>query len=233
MEYLQWVLWIAGLSLQFLVLAALLAGPYKQLPILFAYSICLLVTTVVDIAVYHAIGNTHPSYYDYYWGAELVRQSGLFALVVSLVLDVMPEGNRRKLILRLIVTGAILFWVGSMTLHYNRYLNVWMTQVTRNLSFCSAIMNLVLWFILLSAEKKDLRRLMIGGGLGLQLTGEAIGQSIRQLQHSYALSLAGGMLIVLAHFLCLYIWWQALSRRSTAGPPTRPPGRDFFEGARA
>jgi hypothetical protein len=56
-----------------------------------------------------------------------------------------------------------------------------------------------------------MQRLMIAGGLGLQMTGEAIGQAIRQMHLSYGVSVAGSVFIVLTHLLCLFIWWRALS----------------------
>jgi hypothetical protein len=52
---------------------------------------------------------------------------------------------------------------------------------------------------------------MIAGGLGLQMTGEAIGQAIRQLNVSMQVSLGGSIFIVLTHFLCLFIWWRAFT----------------------
>ena len=210
-QFLQYAFWLIGLALQHLVLVAMLGGAYRQFPILFAYTLCLLGTTVADIAIFFTIGDTHPLYSEYYWSAELLRQSGLFSVVISLLLDVMPAGAQRKTLLRLVLSGAVLFWFGSIVSHHDDRLNVWMTQVTRNLSFCSAIVNLTVWFALVSSQVKDTRRLMIAGGLGLQMTGEAIGQSIRQLRISEPVFWAANILIVLAHFVCLYIWWQAFS----------------------
>src|SRR5437588_542548 len=58
---------------------------------------------------------------------------------------------------------------------------LWVTQVARDLSFASVVLTLVLWLILISSRKKDHQLLMVTGGLGLQFTGEAIGQSLRQV----------------------------------------------------
>ena len=40
------------------------------------------------------------------------------------------------------------------------------------------------------------------------LAGKAIGHSLRQISSSTVL--AGELILVLSHLLCLYIWWQAL-----------------------
>jgi hypothetical protein len=51
---------------------------------------------------------------------------------------------------------------------------------------------------------------MVSGGLGIQMAGKAIGHSLRQL--SPLNPLAGDLVIVLSHLLCLYIWWHAFRR---------------------
>ena len=52
-----------------------------------------------------------------------------------------------------------------------------MTPWTRDLNFCSAILDLALWALLIAAREKDHRLLLLSGGLGIQFTGEAIGES--------------------------------------------------------
>lgn len=86
-----------------------------------------------------------------------------------------------------------------------------MTTVARNLSFFTAVLNLVAWFMFVRVQPRDVQRLMIAGGLGLQMTGEAIGQAVRQMNVSMQVSLGGSIFIVLTHLLCLFIWWRALT----------------------
>jgi xanthosine utilization system XapX-like protein len=161
------------------------------------------------------VGRASTIYQNYYWGAELTRQSAMFLVVVSLALDVIPDNRRRRMILNLVMAGAGLFWLGSLLLTYQSELNPWMTQVVRNLSFGSAVLDLGLWFALISSRSRDTTRLMIVGGLGLQMTGEAIGTSIRQLLPGWNTALAGSLFVVFAHFLCLVIWLYAFSRLSS------------------
>jgi hypothetical protein len=87
-----------------------------------------------------------------------------------------------------------------------------MTPWTRDLNFCSAILDLALWALLIAAREKDQCLLLLSGGLGIKFTGEAVGTSIRQLAlrtRSRTLSLSGGVLMLLANLIFLYIWWQA------------------------
>jgi hypothetical protein len=207
MRYLQWAFWVSGLYLQFLVLAALMSGPYREFPVLFLYIVCLLVTTVSDIVLYTI---RHPAYANAYWASEVIRQSALFSVVISMVLSAIPEARSRRATLYVVFAAALLFWAGSMAVHYQPAVNRWMTGVIRDLSFCSAVLNLGLWFVLISRPNRNMRQLLIAGGLGIQMTGDAIGQSIRQMQLSAATFHAGNILIVLTHLLCLYIWTRAL-----------------------
>lgn len=219
MKILQWSLWTVGLTLQYLVTLALLAGPFRQFTVIFAYILCLSITTVTDILMWFDFGNLSHLYHQYYWTADLLRESALYAVVISLVFHAMPHGRRRAALVRLLISVAFLFWIGSILIYQGPNLNRWMVKVVRNLSFSSAIATLILWFVLIASDKRNMRLLVITGGLGLQMTGEAIGQSLRQI--SKQTNLLGGLTMVFAHFLCLYIWWRAFR-----APPenTPPPG---------
>jgi hypothetical protein len=88
-----------------------------------------------------------------------------------------------------------------------------MTKVTRDLMFGSVGLTLLLWSTLIASKKKDDQLLMITGGLGLQFTMEAIGQSMRQLsQHRPTLLLAANILVSVAHLMRLYVWREAFRR---------------------
>ena len=212
MHILQWSLWIVGLTLQYLVTLALIAGPFRQFTVVFVYILALIITTVTDIIMSFDVGKLGKVYQSYYWSADLLRESTLYAVVISLLLHAMPDGRRRDALVRLLVVIAILFWIGSLVVYQEPDLNRWMVKVVRNLSFCSAVATLVLWFVLIASEKRDTRLLLITGGLGLQMTGEAIGQSLREI--SKCTSLFGGLLMVFAHFLCLFIWWRAFQPKA-------------------
>lgn len=211
LKVVQWAFWVIGLGLQILLTVALWQRAGRVFPALFAYILCLLATTTADILAYVVLGKSSYYYRTYYWSAELVRQSALFALVVSLAMHMLPEGRRTEAFGRMIALGGGLIWIGSVAICYTANLNTWMTTVVRNLSFFTGVLNLLAWFMFARVQPRDTQRLMIAGGLGLQMTGEAIGQAIRQLNLSRDISLGGSIFIVLTHFLCLFIWWRALS----------------------
>lgn len=214
-QTLQGILWTVGLGLQFLVLSALLSGPFKEFLVIFIYTICLFVTSTLEILVALDSGQLSRTWQQYYWIGELIRQTGMYCVVVSLAIRALPPDSRRPVLQRTVIAVASVFWIGSMLIYYGPLIATWMTRAIRNLSLSTAIANLILWFVLIATERRDTRLFLITGGLGLQMTGEAVGQSMRQFRGN--IMFAGSMITVLAHFLCLYIWWQAF--RNEPPPP--------------
>ena len=218
MSYLQWSFWIIGLGLQYLVLAALLGGAWKRNLPMVVYLACLILTTVADIFAAVTKSNNTRVWYTFFYYAELARQTTLYILVISLMLRVIPVGSLRSSLSRLLIVLAVLFWTASLVIHQQPKIAHWMVPVIRDLSFSSALMTLAVWFILIASEKRDTSLLMIVGALGIQMTGDAIVQSLMQL--SSTTSSVGRNLAVLPHFLCLWVWWKAFHYRE---PQPVPP----------
>jgi hypothetical protein len=226
----QYVSWVVGLPLELLIIGTLIRGPYRRYPLLLVYTIALFLATVVEIpanlAFFSGVRLSHSRAF-YYWINEGILQALIFAVVISLVYQATAELRTRGLVRTALIGLATLFAVGSFWIHYDPRVVVgtWMTQWTRDLNFTSAVLDLALWAILLASRKRDPRLLLLSGGLGIQFTGEAVGESIRQM---FPLSLSpGDVLIVMADLACLWIWWQALR---TAVAPNRAsvpaPGRE-------
>ena len=207
-------LWVAtlliGISLQILVIAALLRGAYREFKILFVYIVALFLTTVVEAAAFF-----NPQIWShtsrYYWIADSIRQGLIYCVVIALTYRVMENSRSRSAIQRALVGGAILFTVLSLYFTRDPRFGFWMARVGRNLGFCAVILNLVLWAVLIKYRQANRLLLLISGGLGIQMAGKAIGHSLRQFSqevHSL-IQIAGDLIIVLSHIACLYIWWQA------------------------
>ena len=190
------------------MLAALVRGSWRQYWAVFLYMACLTVTSVAEIAVLIEYGLKSTQYAYCYWCGELLRQTTLYVTIVSLLLQAIPASRVRATMLRLLVTVAVIFWVGSLWVYQQPSFSPWMARVVRNLAFCSSIVNLGLWFALIASEKRHSQLLMITGGLGLQMTGEAIGLSLRHVSGGKA-TMLGNFLATFTHWLCLYIWWRA------------------------
>jgi len=123
---------------------------------------------------------------------------------------------------------------GSLLFHWsNPNLNYRWTLVARDLNFLSAVLDLALWMTLIANRKRDRYLLMLSGGLGLQFSGEALGQSIRDIamrSHSKPLSLAGTCLVVISNLICLYVWWQTFRQYNQAQNRKKPVAEETATG---
>ena len=220
---------VIGLPLELLIIAILVRGGYRRFPFILAYTIADFLATVVELP--SALGYVRGMPWaavplaEVYWIDEAILQVLIYAVVMSLIYQATGKLRSRRIVRASLIAGAILFAGISFWIHWNPALNKgsFMTPWTRDLNFCSAILDLALWALLIAAREKDQCLLLLSGGLGIQFTGEAIGTSIRQLalrSRSRAMSLTGGVVMLLANLLFLYIWWQALR----AAPVRQQPG---------
>ena len=215
---LQYASWAVGIPLELLIIAAFLRGLYRQFPFVFLYTIALFLSTVVEIPNAAYLTGIHFSHSRafYYWLDEGILDVLVYVLVMSLVYRATAGLQSRTLVRAGLATGAAVVGAGSFLVHYDPHvvLGMWMTLWSRDLNFISALADLTLWMILLTARKKDPRLLLLSGGLGIQFTGEAVGQSLRTLL-PWSLS-PGDVIITLANLASLYIWWQALRTQPVA-----------------
>ncbi len=211
MVWLQWLPFFVSLALQVLVIGSLRRGGYKDYPFVFIYSLVLIMTTVVDGAA-HADAGIRDWTQGFYRN-EALRQLLLFTVVMSLMdraIAGRPYRGRIRFFFTLFATAAVLV---SVSIHWGSQPSLWATQVGRDLSFASVVLTLLLWVTLLSSQRKDTQLLMVTGGLGLQFTGEAIGQSIRQISHhNRTLLFIGNGLMIASHLIRLYVWREAFRR---------------------
>lgn len=218
MTYVYWIVWLLGLALQVLVIRALLQGSYTKFRFLLAFVIVVFLTSVIDGAAFLDLGEWRKQTRVYFWINDSIRQIMVFGLVFSLVAKAIAGSAlarwRAKLPLLAFLLCAVAVWQA-----YTPDRSSWMTGVLRNISFGAAIINFLLWSALLASRDRDRRLLAVSGGLGLQMTGEAIGHSIRQLAiagQTRWLATTGNFILLIAHLLCLFVWWQALRRTAEA-----------------
>jgi hypothetical protein len=197
--------------------------------LVFAYTIADFLTTVVElpsgVGYIRSLPWAANAYAALYWFDETVLQVLVYAVVMSLIYQATGKLRSRRIVRASLIAGAILFAGISFLIHWDPALNVgsFMTPWIRDLNFCSAILDLALWALLIASREKDHRLLLLSGGLGILFTGEAIGESTRILairSHSRPISLFGNSLIMMTNLLFLYIWWQALR----AAPAREQPG---------
>jgi len=213
--------YVVGLPLELLLIAALVRGPYKRFPFLFLYTLVDFLTSIIEIRPSLNYELRSPQavheWAFIYWVDERIMQTLMFLLVISLIWTAAAYLRPRRTVLAAVIAGTLAFAAISFAIHYDPRIVVgkWMTPWTRDLNFCAAILDLTLWFLLIRPGKRDYCLLMVSGALGIRFTGQAIGESLRniaQALHSRSPSIlfAGNFLIVAANMICLYIWWRSL-----------------------
>jgi hypothetical protein len=223
MAWLQWAIFFVSLALQIYIIALLRRGAYRNYPFVLAYSVVLLLTSIADAAATAGLLSlSKPELRFFYYRNDAARQFLLFVVVVSLIERAMQASPHRMRVRVGLGALAVFSVFISLTVHSNaRSFVLWMTEVTRDLSFGSVALTLLLWSLLISWPRKDHQLLMVTGGLGLQFTGEAIGQSLRQISHHHhAILFTGNLLMSVAHLLRLYVWLEAF-RKANVSPQTQ------------
>ena len=226
MKVLQWFFILIGGYLQVMVTASMVRSSYRKFPVLFTYVIASFLATVVEMAVFLDLMNWSMVTHNYYWVSEGILQLLVFLLVLSLIYRAMEGQPSRPSLMRLLAFGALAIISISYIANWGGSMNSSMTVVFGNMSFAAVVLNLILWFMLIRHRGTDPRVLMISGGLGVQMAGEAIGHSLRRLaipQHSRGLVFAGNIVLLTSQLLSLYIWWQTLRRPAPAPPRASVP----------
>jgi hypothetical protein len=226
---LSWLLFAASLVLQAMVLNSLRRGAYRTYSFVFAYSLVLFFTTVWDGLIFSRALSFPKALADlYFYRNEAVRQFMLFGVVIALIdrsLKSYQHRGRARIFLTMTVLTSVCLSLSIHSASASRFI-LWMTQVARDLSFGAVVLTLLLWLTLISSRKKDYQLLMVIGGLGLQFTGEAIGQSLRQIgmhDRDWRIQLAGNLIAGLAQVLRLYVWSQAFRRTATSDEKEEEP----------
>jgi hypothetical protein len=205
------------LSLAVLTLQRLLSGWWRQYYLLGLILVLLLANVVPPIASYISNGNwTLSSAQKMYWILALMSQVTTFLLVLQLIYRVGKELPTQATLVRMLTLGAIAVAAISVIIHFDKRPNAFMTALTRDLTFLTALLNMVLWRFLLQLRKRDFLLLAVSAGLGIQCTGDAIGHSFRMLGKGIGQAAAvtefGNILMSLSAVITIAIWHTAFSR---------------------
>jgi hypothetical protein len=109
------------------------------------------------------------------------------------------------------IVAPVLVFVGvTLYLLYNPQSGRgWILPLSRNLSFCEELLNFVLWTILIRNRSRDVVLLLVSAGLGIQVTGEVIGRTIRLYARAPSISWLPDAIVLLCEVGALYIWYRA------------------------
>jgi hypothetical protein len=222
--YFQWAIWMTAATLLALVITRMLAGWYRRFPLVFAYCVASLLGIIAQVAA----RNERQFAIHLYWYSEQIEQTLVYCIVIVLIYQALnPE--RRAQVGRWLIASAALVAVASAMVHWGQRAvsySLWMTSWSRDLNFAAAILDLLLWTVLIASRRKDRILLMISGGLGIKFTGAAIGYSLSLIpgaSNRMAIFI-GGIIKVITYLVCLYVWWEAF-RRARSDVQLEPAGR--------
>ena len=201
-----------------MTLHALLRGWYRRFPFVFAYILVGFLADVIEvptrIAAYFNRQVAPHTPATYYWLDEVLLQVLMFALVVNLISSATARLRSRRILRAALIGAPLLIAAVALAVEYRSGVEygVWITPWLRDLNFSSSMLDLLLWMLLIASQQREYKLLMLSGALGIQFTGEAIGNALRTMatpRQSRPLSFTGTILFGLADMACLFIWWRA------------------------
>lgn len=176
----------AGYAIQFAlavllnlgVIFALVRGPLRRFPIVLFFCILQIVFAVGSNVLYFYVGS-HSAFSRWYWTGDMVGHACISLIIISMIREALAGQPSRRQVPPLLIAGMIAVALVSLVLFYSPQLNKWITPVSRNLSFGEEVLNLVLWSLLLQRSDFDSQFLIVSAGIGIQVTGEVVGHTLR------------------------------------------------------
>ena len=207
-----------------LTLQRLLSGWWRHYYLLGLILVFGLAAVIPPVASWASNGNWKlSSAQRLYWIQALTAQGAMALLVLQLIYRVGRETPARAALIRLLTLGSVLVAAISVAVHFDKRPNTFMASVTRDLTFLSAILNMILWRFLMQVRKKDFLLLAVSAGLGIQCTGDAVGHSFRllakQVGSAQLIYDFGNILMSLSAVMTVAIWHTAFSRSKYPGNP--------------
>ncbi len=181
----------------------------RRFPGVFFYLLVLFLTTVADFAAAVDPGAWTGWYRPYFGLNNTARHlAGLIAVLWLYFYATAKLPTRHTLRTRVLLVVAVVVGA-SLYAHYPGWLSwSYMAIVGRDMSFLTALLNLVLWFALIRTRERERVLFLVSGGLGLNMAGEAIAQSLYAINAD--LRAFASLVSVSTHILCLLIWLRAL-----------------------
>ena len=193
-----------ALTLILAVLVYLARGVWRRFPLVGVF--CFIqVLVILSGAISVLIKVQKQLYFEMYWTGDLIAHAAISVLMLSLIWQTREQGRERRNLVLLVAAGVCIFALASTYIFHDPRLNRWMTPLSRNLSFGEEVLNLILWSILLQAKVSDYLLLMVSAGIGVQVTGEVIGHTLR-LYTGPSTVWVPNNLVYFSEIVCLGIW---------------------------
>jgi hypothetical protein len=166
-----------------------------------------------------------------YWTNDVIVDLLRFVLVTVLIYQVVGSAKPllgrllSGLVLAMIVLPFVLFHPifpapQSLPSAFDMYpRGAWFNSTSQLLNFGAAIMNVILWGALLQAKKRDPQILPVSLGLGILVTGSAIGYGLRHFSSEGGTTAAFNLFVNLTQLAAWLIWCRAFWPASVRKKP--------------
>lgn len=240
-----WILWAVCVALQVVLIQKMIRGGiYRQAPVLLCYLLVLFITGMVDVMLLIDVGGWGSDAYAarIYWLNDSIRQCGLLAVIVSIMYRIgARSGTARLWPVCLVLAFLLIGVIYRIETPKQRW-----TDFLRNVSFFAVLLNWGLWARLIKQSRGAITGLFARGelparaalafsaGAGIQLAGEAVGQSIRSIAFKHrwdAVVDAANYLLVLAHLACLVVWLVSVRSLADGGRARKRDSEQRADGA--
>jgi len=220
------------------VLVLLLRGPSRKFWALLVYVVWELFSNVgltsFDLLYNGAVVGANASreavrlYSRLYWSSVVITDVLRFLLVIGLVYMATSGGPKRSSIGR-ILSGIVVVALALPFLLFPMFPMgpkpwpeaSWFNSTSELLNFGAAIMNLLLWGVLLADRKRDPQLAIVSVGLGVVVTGAAISHGLGHLLPAEAVFLPN-IFLMLTQLAGWSIWcrafWLARDTRPALDP---------------
>jgi hypothetical protein len=178
------------------------------------------------------------TYARIFWTNDVIEDLFRFVLVAVLIYQVVETSKPllgrvlSGLVLAMILLPFLLFQpifpaTKSLTLFPAWYPRAaWFNSASQLLNFGAAIMNLILWGALVQSKKRDPQILAVSVGLGILVTGSAIGYGLRHFVPQGGYTAAFNLFVNLTQLAACLIWCRAFwpaPRREVPGAAVPSP----------
>jgi hypothetical protein len=199
---------IAGLLLDIFVLFYLARGPFRRFIFVFCYCLVQALSEIFGSLSYLHLGLQGIRWSTVFWVGDFASHTLIMLILLSLISESLESSPDLKRLaswgLPLVVVCVLL---GSVLIYRHPGINAWMTPVSRNLSFCEEVLNFVLWTALIRKRDYDRLLLFISAGIGVQVTGEVIGHTLRTFAHVGSMAIwLPDSLVSASEIICLLTW---------------------------
>jgi len=242
MRYVYYLIEIGGAIALISVLFLLLRGPSRKFWALLVYVAWELFSNLAlssfDLFYNAALVGANASeqainhlYARLYWTNDVIVDVLRFLLVIWLTYRATAGGPKRTSVGRILSVIVVV----ALTLPFLLFPMfpkgpkpwpeaTWFNSTSELLNFGAAIMNLVLWGVLLADRKRDHQLTVVSVGLGVVVTGAAISYGLRHLIPTGAWFIPN-LFLMLTRLAGWTIWSRAFGTARARGPALDPaPG---------